>query len=346
MRGPLKPATRPLARAAILTIALAALAALGWGLAAPGLSGAQSENQLRSRADRARDRESTLGAGVARLGRLIARLDGDIAVIGRRRAEVQAQLDSDVQQLATIREDLRAQRRRVVRLRARYAEARLVLSARMVQLYQAPQPDIVTVVMKARGFADLLEQATYVRFVGHQDARIIHVVRRARVDARDAVRSLARDERRQADVTAAVQTRRDALVAIGASLASRRATLEQARAARAAALAATRSGRRNLERRIAALEAARARAARVAGPGGPWVIPWPIVQCESGGQNLPPNSAGASGYYQILPSTWSLYGGSGRHAYQASKAEQDRVAARIWSGGSGASQWVCAALVA
>ena len=34
--------------------------------------------------------------------------------------------------------------------------------ARMVELYKTPQPDVVTVVMKARGFADLLEQATYV----------------------------------------------------------------------------------------------------------------------------------------------------------------------------------------
>ena len=78
----------------------------------------------------------------------------------------------------------------------------------------------------------------------------------------------------------------------------------------------------------------------------PWVIPWPIVQCESGGQNLPPNSAGASGYYQILPSTWKLFGGSGPAAWKASKAEQDRVASRIWNGGRGAQNWVCAALVA
>jgi hypothetical protein len=69
------------------------------------------------------------------------------------------------------------------------------------------------------------------------------------------------------------------------------------------------------------------------------------VQCESGGQNTPPNSAGASGYYQIMPATWRGFGGSGPHAYLASKAEQDRVAARIWDGGRGASNWVCAALV-
>jgi hypothetical protein len=75
------------------------------------------------------------------------------------------------------------------------------------------------------------------------------------------------------------------------------------------------------------------------------VIPYAIVLCESGGQNLPPNSAGASGYYQIIPGTWSLYGGTGPAAYLASKAEQDAVASRIWDGGKGASAWVCAGIV-
>jgi hypothetical protein len=76
-----------------------------------------------------------------------------------------------------------------------------------------------------------------------------------------------------------------------------------------------------------------------------WAIPAPIVMCESGGQNLPPNSAGASGYYQIIPSTWSSYGGRESGAYLGSKAEQDAIAARIWGGGRGSGQWVCAHLV-
>ncbi len=81
------------------------------------------------------------------------------------------------------------------------------------------------------------------------------------------------------------------------------------------------------------------------GPGGPWAIPWAIVQCESGGQNVPPNYAGASGYYQFMQATWKGLGGSTPHAYQASKAEQDRLAARLWAGGAGAHNWVCASLV-
>jgi septal ring factor EnvC (AmiA/AmiB activator) len=332
-------------RACKLALVAAALAAVAAALLAPALSGAQSENDLRNRAGQARARERGLAGDVARLGALVAKLDGDIAVIERRRADVQAQLDADRVRLATLREQLRGERRRVVRLKARLREARRILSSRLVQLYQTPQPDLVTVVMRAHGFADLLEQSTYVRFVGHQDQKVIDLVRAARADASSAVVRLAHDEARQRAITAAVQARRNALVAISASLQQRRAAVAQARAARAALLAATRAQRKRLEKRIAALERIRARAAFAVGPGGPWVIPWPIVQCESGGQNLPPNFAGASGFYQILPSTWKLFGGSGPAAWKASKAEQDRVATRIWAGGSGAHNWVCAALV-
>src|SRR3954462_14666464 len=171
----------PIARAAVA--ALLAAATLAGALLVPALSGAQSEGDLRNRAGQARARERALSGDVARLGRLVGRLDGDIAVIERRRAEVQAELDADRVKLAAIRENLRAERRRVVRLRARLREARTVLSARLLQLYQTSRPDVIPVVMQSRGFADLLEQATYVKFIGRQDANVIHLVRRARVDA-------------------------------------------------------------------------------------------------------------------------------------------------------------------
>lgn len=90
--------------------------------------------------------------------------------------------------------------------------------------------------------------------------------------------------------------------------------------------------------------------ARVPAPPTPsydsgWAIPSTIVECESHFQNLPPNSAGASGYYQIIPSTWLAYGGGSyaSQAYLAPKSAQDLIASRIWAGGSGAGQWVCKA---
>ena len=166
-----------------------------------------------------------------------------------------------------------------------------------------------------------------------------------------------------------------ALAAMNGLLQSKQGALAQARAAQAGALAASRARAGQLQSQISQIRAQQAAAARAAaaaaaraaaatpapssasssspptssgpalGPSGGWAIPYAIVLCESGGQNLSPNSAGASGYYQILPSTWKLYGGSGPAAYLASKSEQDAVASRIWNGGSGASQWVCAGIV-
>jgi hypothetical protein len=180
-----------------------------------------------------------------------------------------------------------------------------------------------------------------------RDERIATSVRDARAQARAEAVRLATLEDRQRDTVLAVQRRQDALEGMNAALQSRRASLARARATREAALADTRTSRRQAERELDHLIAEREKAAvSSAGPGGPWAIPWAIVQCESGGQNLPPNWAGASGYYQFMPATWQGLGGSTPDAYLASKAEQDRLAARLWNNGAGADNWDCAALVA
>jgi Transglycosylase-like domain len=132
---------------------------------------------------------------------------------------------------------------------------------------------------------------------------------------------------------------------------AKQAALQRARAIQEQALSQSRARSSQLQGEISSIEAQQAAAEQsyssgpALGPSGGWAIPYPIVLCESGGQNLPPNSAGASGYYQIVPATWRLFGGSGPAAYLASKAEQDAIASRIWNGGAGASNWVCAGIV-
>jgi hypothetical protein len=72
--------------------------------------------------------------------------------------------------------------------------------------------------------------------------------------------------------------------------------------------------------------------------GGRWAIPASIVMCESGGNyNAVNGSSGARGAYQLMPSTYYGHGGDGSW----SPADQDRVAARVWNGGAGRSQWAC-----
>lgn len=70
-------------------------------------------------------------------------------------------------------------------------------------------------------------------------------------------------------------------------------------------------------------------------------VPNYIVQCESGGNYSAVNSSsGAGGAYQIMPSTWRAYGGSGL-PQNASKAQQDAIASKIYQS-QGSSPWSCA----
>jgi len=306
---------------------------------------ASNEGRLRSRIHSGKAHERLLASAAARLGRLERATARDVAILSGRVADAQRQLDLTIarQQATAVR--LRAARARVARLRVRLGEVRSQLAAVLVSRYENGAPDLVTVVLDARGFRQLLETVEFVKRVQHADAQLLHLVRRARVDAARERLVLTALEKRQRAVALAVRQRRDALASIAAGLRTRQAALAEARAARLAALHRTRAGRLRAERSLRRLFAARRRAAMSSGPGGPWAIPWAIVQCESGGQNLPPNSATASGYYQITDATWHGLGGSTHHAYQAPKSEQDRRAAQLWNGGAGASNWVCAALV-
>jgi len=306
---------------------------------------AANEGTLRSRIHSGRAQERALAGAAARLGALERATAREVAILSGRVAAAQAALDAAVARQQATEARLVAARARLARLRIRLGEVRVRLAQVLVSRYENGSPDLVTVVLNANGFPQLLETVDFLSRVQHADARLLDEVRSAKADAARERAELIVLERRQRLVAIAVRSRRDALAGIAAGLSARQAALAQAHAARLAALHRTRAGRLRAQHELNRLLAARRRAAMASGPGGPWAIPWPVVQCESGGQNLPPNSATASGYYQITDDTWHGLGGTTKHAYQAPKSEQDRRAAQLWNGGAGASNWVCAVLV-
>jgi septal ring factor EnvC (AmiA/AmiB activator) len=328
----------PLRRAVLLAL----VALLAVAVSADGAS----ESGLRSSIHAGKAREQALGDAAAHLARLERASAKELAIVEGRLADAQQDLDAAQARLTRTQGDLRSERARLAHLRKRLAQSRAVLTELLRRRYMSTRPDIVSVVLDAHGFADLLERMDFLKRVEESDTQIVDIVRDARRDAgHETVVLTELEARRQAETTA-VQRERDALAGMEAAAQARRDALAQAHAARLEALRATRSSRRSAERTLRKLLADRAKAATSnVGPGGPWAIPWAIVQCESGGQNLPPNSAGASGYYQMMPETWAGLGGSTSAAYKASKAEQDRLAAKLWNNGAGASNWVCAALV-
>jgi len=344
---------RALAAALIAIAAIAGATVLTPSAASAGL------DRLHSELGETQAREGSLSASLAALQSEISGLTRQIALVQEREALVQAALAADETRLASARVAVRRERARAAMLRMRLAHAQRILARQLVSSYESPRPNLVSVILDAHGFDQLLEQVQFLGDAEHEQRTIIVLTQAAKRAAIAATRQLTALEDHDRLVTAQTATEAAALAGMNSLLGSRQAALADARAAQQTALTAARARGAELEQAIAKVEAEQAAAARAAaleeqsayaggtalGVSAGWAIPYAIVLCESGAQNLPPNSAGASGYYQIIPDTWRLFGGSGPAAYLAPKADQDAVASRNWDGGAGASNWVCAAIV-
>ena len=211
-------------------------------------------DQKRKQIEAKKGRERVLSTTISRYSKRINLLQGDITVLQRKQVAIQGDLDAKRAELARIQEDLRQERIRLARLRARLAEARVALADRLVQLYKADKPDVVTVVLESDGFADMLERTEFMQRVSDQDARIIDRVRTARADAKRTEARLDKLEERQVKVAAAIEARREAVARVKGQLVDRRDSFAQVRSAKSTALASTRDDRQHLEGDLAALE--------------------------------------------------------------------------------------------
>src|SRR5829696_2369730 len=273
----------------------------------PLVSSGQQKN-LGSKIERKKDqiawrkgRERVLSSDVAGYTRRINDLQGDITVLQTKQVRLQASLDRKRAELAGIQEDLRRERLRLARLRARLAEARTALSKRLVELYKADQPDLVTVVLESDGFADLLERTEFMQRVSHQDARIIGIVVRAKREATATAKRLDRLEERARVVAAQIEDEVSQVAAVKGQLVDRRGRYADARSDKSSLLAKTRDDRHSLEGDLQALEAEQAKvlaalqastastSSSPAGPAGP-------IQQGSGGLIWPVNGPIVSGF--------------------------------------------------
>ena len=250
---------RVLLAGAALPLALwAALPVFSQGAASP--TGRLNEIQhkikvTQGKIGRRKGTERLLTTQISAYSQRIGRLQGRIGTLQSQQANAQADLDAKRDELFKTQRDLRAERRRLVRLRARLAQARTALAQRLVDLYQADKPDIVTVIMSSKGFADLLERGEFMERVSQQDQNIIKIVRDAKADATSTAQRLDILERRQQKLTAIVQQRRDEIARAKQGLIDTKVGLAGTRADKAHALGTVRAEREQLEGNLSGLKA-------------------------------------------------------------------------------------------
>jgi murein DD-endopeptidase MepM/ murein hydrolase activator NlpD len=258
--------TRP--SSTLLAFGLAVLVVVGLviGGGASVLPGAQAATQsdlskvkgkigtTKSKLDKRRNRERQLDRDVQGYSDRIAALQPRIDSLQKRQDAVQADLDSSEQRLGKTQASLRSERKRLVQLRAKLDESRRVLSARLVELYQADKPSIVSVVVNSKGFADLLERGEFLNRIGQQDQRIVRSVKAARIEAVATEARLQKLERRQRTTNERIESRRDEIAQVKGRLVSARGTISEARQSRAKLLRKVRVDRKELEQHLKGLQ--------------------------------------------------------------------------------------------
>jgi septal ring factor EnvC (AmiA/AmiB activator) len=282
--------------------------------------------EIRTAQDRltsARAEAATASARERRLSALLAEGEERAARLGARVGKSERSLSAEKQRLR---------------------RARRALAERLVAMYEGGVPDTANVIFGSGDIDELAVRTEYLQRIESSDTELAGRVEQVRNAVRRALARISALKRRVDSYNRRLATARSEIAAVRAAAEAAASRLRSLSAARAASLATLKSRIGTWVRDIERAEAAsRAAAEETVGRwlGGPYSIPTYIVMCESGGNYSALNpSSGAGGAYQILPSTWNLYGGKGA-PQDAPKAEQDRIAAEIWAD-SGGSAWVCA----
>jgi septal ring factor EnvC (AmiA/AmiB activator) len=279
----------------------------------------------------------------------LAAAEEQAAAASAREQQLSALLASGEERAARLASKVRDTKRRLIAEKKRLRRTRGALAERLVAIYESGSPSTAGVILAADDFDELATRSEYLERIEQSDtdlAQRVGQVRRAVTGELKLVAELvARVEAYNARLAAA----RSEIAAVKQDAEAAASQLDAVAAARAASLASLKS---RIGEWAGDIEAAKAAAAeRISAAeaentvdrwlGGPYSIPSYIVMCESGGNYSAVNpSSGAGGAYQILPSTWDLYGGEGA-PQDAPKSEQDAIAAEIWAD-SGGGAWVCA----
>jgi septal ring factor EnvC (AmiA/AmiB activator) len=317
-------------------------------LAMAGPANAQSISDLQAQISAAQGEAQSLASQVQAKTDQLAAAHQQAAQAAARELQLSTVLAAGQEREAELESQVNQTHDELVKARAQLRRALKALSDRLVAIYQGDAPDAASLLLDAHGYDDLQTRADLLGRIQQADEQLAARIRQLREQVANKLDAAEAAHERQVAYNQQVAAERDQAAAVRANAESAAAALEQARAEQAAAIDSLRSQIGGWTSEVEQLQAAQAEAASQATATqevlswvGDWAIPSAIVNCESGGNwNAVNPSSGAGGAYQILPSTWRLYGGSGS-PQDASPAEQSRIAAQIWAD-SGSSAWECA----
>jgi peptidoglycan hydrolase CwlO-like protein len=298
----------------------AALVAVGALLLGTGLT-ATSAGDLQSRISAGQAATAALRAQVAADSARIGVTSAGLARARARLAGLQSDLDAREAQLRGVQSSLLRARNHLVTVENRLGAAARALAVNLRDNYENGPPSLVSAVVEANGFSDLLERVDFLKRIAAEDARVLGAMRTARVAVRHQVGVLSALEGRDRTLTAEVLTKRNQVAALRTALLNREVAQMRVRSGDTAKLNAASASLHHLQAEAAAQAArAAAQAARaaqtgnVAVPGGVAVDTGGMVQAPAGAPEAVRQVIAAANAIATLP---YVYGG-GHASFHAS----------------------------
>lgn len=312
-------------------------------------AGAADAGDLEAKLASARDEAGSIAAGLQSSRERLAVAEGEAAKAAAKEERLSGLLAEGQERAAELSHKLDVTRERLRVERERLRRSRNALAARLVAIYESGTPSTSDLIFGSGDYQELITRANYLRAIEESDSALADRVEQVRDEVVAEAKLVAELEARAVAYNERLAAARDEIASVRAAAQAAAANQQAIAAERQASLADLKANIGTWVKEIQKQRAAEARAASAAEAeeevgrwlGGPYSIPTYIVMCESGGNYSAINpSSGAGGAYQILPSTWDLYGGQGE-PQNAPKEEQDRIAGEIWAD-SGGGAWVCA----
>jgi murein DD-endopeptidase MepM/ murein hydrolase activator NlpD len=165
-----------------------------------------------------------------------------------------------------------------------------VLAARLIEIYKADQPDMLSVILESDGFNDLLVRADYMSAIGKQDSVIVDKVRELKKKSAQKRLLLVVLKSRAQEAVRVIELKQRELEEARAAIQANEADLASARRSKQGNLSNVRDHRHELEGDLRALQAASAQVTnqlqgspvpagpiRQGGGGYVWPVNGPVV---------------------------------------------------------------------
>jgi uncharacterized coiled-coil protein SlyX len=208
------------------------------GLAAgTGAAGATSPGTLSQKIQAARVHEQALQAAINADSGKVDSFNGRIGELQARLSAVQATVDYENGQLGTTRAQLGGARSKLSTLQGRLTRDQRILDRQLVAAYETPPPNVMTVVIEAHGFSDLLERMNDLKLVSKENATVTAAVHDETAAVLSQTKTLGRLEARQQLAADSVLVQRDEIAQLRLSVVNRQLVYARARSAKTAQIA-------------------------------------------------------------------------------------------------------------